>query len=92
MDSPIEKTAKKVNRVYEYSKDWTAHDFYGKYHLRRIKTSIPIPGTQVAVELLHHEKKAADQHRFNENKEANHIALQKTLHIKKQTTEVIILA
>jgi hypothetical protein len=90
MDSPIEKTAKKVNRVYEYSKDWTAHDFYGKYHLHRIKNPTPIPGTQIALEFDHNEKKTADQKRFEEAREANKIAIQKTLEIKKQSTEVMI--
>jgi hypothetical protein len=89
MDSPIEKTAKKVNQVYEYSKDWTAHDFYGKYHLHRIKNPVPIPGTQISLELEHNEKKAVDQKRFENAREANKVAIQKTLEIKKQSTEVL---
>jgi hypothetical protein len=86
MDSPVAK--KKVNQVYEYSKDWTAHDFYGKYHLQRIKNPLPTPGTQIELEFQHQEKKNADVKRYQETREKQLIELQKHLEIKKQSTEV----
>jgi hypothetical protein len=88
MDSPIEQKKKKVNQVYEYSKDWTAHDFYGKYHLQRIKNPVPIPGTQIQLEYQHQEKKSADIKRYEQSREQQLLETQKLLELKKQSTEV----
>lgn len=78
----------KINHVYEYSKDWTAHDFYGKYHLNQIKNQIPIPGTQIKLEQEHKEKKLIDIKRFENERELKKIETQKLMDLKKQTSEV----
>lgn len=90
MDSPDNKK-KKITQVFEYSKDWTAHDFYGKYHVNRIKNPVPVPGTQIQVEYDHRQKKDADIRRYEEAKEQNKIEIQKKLELKKKSTEVILI-
>lgn len=87
LDSPIEKK-KKITQVYEYSKDWTAHDFYGKYHINRIKNPVPVPGTQIQVEYDHIQKKNADLKRYEDARESKKLEIQKTLELKKKSTEV----
>ena len=41
----------KTEKNSEYRK-WNTEDFYGKYHISKIKNQIsPIPGTQINIEL-----------------------------------------
>jgi hypothetical protein len=72
-----------------YSKDWTAHDFYGKYHINRMKNEAPIPGTQVMIEKKHKEEKEKDIKRFEKETEERIIANKRRLLIKDKTSEVI---
>lgn len=77
-----------VPTVYEYSKDWTSHDFYGKYHLWNIKNPTPVPGTQVCIEHDHRDKKSADVKRFEEQTEKRLIANRKRMHHRNKSVEV----
>lgn len=88
MNEKIENKNKKRNNIYEYTKDWTAHDFYGKYHLNHIKNKIPIPGTQIKIEQEHKEKKLNDIERYNNERKLKQIEIQKLMELKKQTSEV----
>eukprot|EP00603_Paraphysomonas_imperforata_P005001 CAMPEP_0114420954 /NCGR_PEP_ID=MMETSP0103-20121206/4825_1 /TAXON_ID=37642 ORGANISM="Paraphysomonas imperforata, Strain PA2" /NCGR_SAMPLE_ID=MMETSP0103 /ASSEMBLY_ACC=CAM_ASM_000201 /LENGTH=436 /DNA_ID=CAMNT_0001589453 /DNA_START=161 /DNA_END=1468 /DNA_ORIENTATION=+ len=54
----------KPPQVFTYSKDWSTHDFYGKYHLSHIKNEHPVPGTQILLETQHNEKKKQDTDRY----------------------------
>ena len=86
-NSPIKRP--QVPIVYEYSKDWSAHDFYGKYHLWHTKNPTPIPGTQVNIEHDHTNKKNTDVKRFEEQTEARLLANRKRMHHKNKSVEVI---
>lgn len=75
-------------KCFEYSKDWTSHDFYGKYHLHHMKNPQPVPGTQVMKEYEHNEKKAADVQRFEKQTEERLLKLSKRRELKNMSTKV----
>ena len=49
----------KVKTDWEYRK-WNVHDFRGKFHRRRFKAEMPIPGTQLVAE---HERQTNEDKR-----------------------------
>ena len=76
-------------KTFNYEKDWNVEDFYGKYHLSRIKNKVhPIPGTQIKAEQDHIRKK----NDIKKMKEEETIRLQEMhkhkLKIKRETAEV----
>jgi hypothetical protein len=67
----------------EYWRRWNLKDVSGTYHVSRIKSKFPIPGTAVIEDIEHIQKKAADVKRFEDgifreaSKTRNRIKLRK---------------
>jgi hypothetical protein len=78
----------KPPEVFTYSKDWTTHDFYGKYHLSHIANPHPVPGTQVLLETKHEEKKKADTERYEKAVQKREEHNTKRRQLKNESTEV----
>ena len=78
----------KPPQVFCYSKDWTTHDFYGKYHLSHIKNDHPVPGTQVVLETIHIDKKKLDSERYEKEASRREESNNKRRQLKNESTEV----
>lgn len=50
----------------EYWRRWNLKDVSGTYHVSKIKSKFPIPGTAVIEDIVHMQKKAADVKRFED--------------------------
>lgn len=86
----VHKSATKLGPAADYDKNWTSHDFYGKYHLFNIKNEAPIPGTQIKVE---QDRKAAhdsDVKRYREEVDARNNEKERHLALRKNGAEVIL--
>lgn len=80
------KDKKPLNTIL-YTKEWSAHDFYGDYHFSRIKNKHPIPGTQIQVEREHRSRKEEDVKRFEKDYEDRLTQNSRRLNLKKKTAE-----
>lgn len=55
-----------LGSAVEFSKNWTAHDIIGKYHVDKIKNQIPIPGSQLFYEKQDIKAREEGRSRFDE--------------------------
>ncbi len=72
-----------------HNNNWTAHDFYGKYHLSRMKAEAPVPGTQFILETKRKESKDNDVKRYEKELEERVIANEQRLLVREKAAEVI---
>jgi hypothetical protein len=63
----------------EFSKNWTAHDIVGKYHIDKIKNPVPIPGSQILYEKEDIKAREEDRLRFEEKLRLRQAAEQRVI-------------
>ena len=90
-DEKMQKQQVKPPQVFTYTKEWTTHDFYGKYHLSHLKNPHPVPGTQVLLEKEHVEKKKADAERYEAAAKEREELNAKRRALKNESTKVMAI-
>jgi hypothetical protein len=68
-----------LGSAVEFSKNWSAHDIVGKYHIDKIKNPIPIPGSQIFYEREDIKAKEEDRLRFDEKLRQRQAAEQRVI-------------
>ncbi len=87
LSPPAPANKSPLGPAVRYNREFTSHDFVGKYHISRIENETPIPGTQIKLERIRKEEKEKDVKRFEDELEKNALQRVRNMHIKKIGTE-----
>lgn len=77
-------------RLYKQPVEWSLLDFVGKYHLNRMATDTPVPGTAIRVE---RERQAFMEKRANALKEViNDMEARRAIRVVSKTRKAAVIA